>query len=1231
MNGFRTRKVHSREFHVNTKARKKFSFEKSLFTLSGDLIVADLKTARKLSDKINKVRKKEQVTDKIVTPGQVNALGLMHEIFHYVMRYYEEMENPGVFARGVMYLKNKIGDRILTKTLHKYIEEFPPLAVYNNEVTPEEYLQGETEGKPNGEILIEELILLYLENMNPAFTSLKELFDSKPLEDETNYKTIMEETKIFFKSEKEFSLEKLSLLEAFEKVIITNPSNIEAQIGYFYAYWKVILKDNYLNRILSGADLIREDAKLFMQHGEKGTPPVPQFNFDDAKMKAILAALAEGRKGEFDDVDMSYAEHEHYTSDIEWMPKVVMLAKNIFVWLNQLSKKYQQDLYRLDHIPDAELDQLAKWNINALWLIGVWERSNASRKVKQFCGNPEAAPSAYSLYDYVIADQLGGEEAYLILKDKCNRRGIRLASDMVPNHTGIFSRWVLEHPDYFVQSDYPPYPGYSYTGPDLSDDGRYQIRIEDKYYSREDAAVVFQLIENESGRVRYIYHGNDGTNMPWNDTAQLNLLKPVVREALIQMIMHVARKFPIIRFDAAMTLSKKHYQRLWFPQPGTGGAIASRTDYGMTRKEFDGAMPNEFWREVVDRINAEMPETLLLAEAFWLMEGYFVRTLGMHRVYNSAFMHMFMKEENQKYRQLIKNTIDFDPEILKRYVNFMSNPDEETAINQFGKGDKYFGVAIMMITLPGLPMIGHGQIEGYTEKYGMEYYKAYYEEYPDEHLIKRHEYEVFPLLKKRYLFSEVYNFQFYDFVDDFNNVNENVFAFTNKSGNERTLVLYNNSYTETKGFIRHSLGKANKKHHGSDEKEMRYTDICNALELNTNDGWYYILRDHRTKLEYIRSGSELQNNGMRIYIGGYQYYVFLDFEEMHDVNGDLSRLHRELDGNGIPSVKDALYERTLRPLHTAVQTLCSKENVKLLKEAYDILGKKVDINELPDQVGRQVSYVINELVELKDTELSKAKTKDFIHKDYVTFSSLNNHILRLQEENKKADCSLLKKYWVLASSDKQAVYLDLLIMYVLIRRIILELRDSEKEMSGSALYESLLLHKPLWQSIIRLDNNYATVKQEFDLVGVLSSTNGLFVNTDSKTDSEENTDDDEGDYVTRIPAIELLQNKSVKKFIQYNVSEGVAYFNKEAFALLVQWEFSFEVIRMAEDIAFAYMKKEPDSFPIEKALEESVFCSTIIDMCKYADALLQFSDKVGYRYDDMIKEIKSLHKVAHDI
>ncbi len=89
-----------------------------------------------------------------------------------------------------------------------------------------------------------------------------------------------------------------------------------------------------------------------------------------------------------------------------------------------------------------------------------------------------------------------------------------------------------------------------------------------------------------------------------------------------------------------MVLTKRHVQRLWFPLPGTGGSIPGRAENAIPQDEFDALMPHEFGREVVDRVAAVVPGTLLLAEAFWLLEGYFVRTLVMHRVYNSAFMNM---------------------------------------------------------------------------------------------------------------------------------------------------------------------------------------------------------------------------------------------------------------------------------------------------------------------------------------------------------------------------------------------------------------------------------------------------------------------------------------------------------------------------------------------------------------------------------------------------------------
>ena len=221
----------------------------------------------------------------------------------------------------------------------------------------------------------------------------------------------------------------------------------------------------------------------------------------------------------------------------------------------------------------------------------------------------------------------------------------------------------------------------------------------------------------------------------------------------------------------------------------------------MSDEEFNALMPAEFWREVVDRVAIEVPGTLLLAEAFWLLEGYFVRTLGMHRVYNSAFMNMLRDEENAKYRSYLKKTIEFDPDILGRYVNFMSNPDERTAIDQFGDGDKYFGSATVLATIPGLPMFAHGQLEGFIERYGMEFKQAKQNETPKDWLVERHQREIAPLLHNRQLFAGSANFTLYDLWTEHGTVDENVFAYSNRSGDQSALILYNNVYGSTHGTV----------------------------------------------------------------------------------------------------------------------------------------------------------------------------------------------------------------------------------------------------------------------------------------------------------------------------------------------------------------------------------------------------------------------------------------------
>ncbi len=402
------------DFHVSKNSREKFQLDKSLFSIVGDLIIADSYQARLLSDKINSKRKEEGVHDVFVTAGMLNALGLLHEIFHFLIRTYEENENPNVFEKAISHLISKLGNENLQKTLLKFIEEFPPLPVYNNKISAEEYLKGSTENKPNAEIILEELILLNLENINPATSPLEELYSDKGFAAKSNYVNIIDETEKFFLTEKPFGAENLSLIHFLKKPIISNPYNIEGQLDFIREKWGVFIYEKFADLLLKGKDLIYEDVKLFVQHGggEKATPPVPDYKFDQNYFESLKQKVARGEQLSEDENRFYYSEPEKFTADIEWMPKVVMIAKNIFVWLDQLSKKYQREIKRLDQIPDEELDQLARWNFSSLWLIGIWERSIASKKIKQHTGNPEAASSAYSLYDYIIANELGGEDSF---------------------------------------------------------------------------------------------------------------------------------------------------------------------------------------------------------------------------------------------------------------------------------------------------------------------------------------------------------------------------------------------------------------------------------------------------------------------------------------------------------------------------------------------------------------------------------------------------------------------------------------------------------------------------------------------------------------------------------------------------------------------------------------------------------------------------------------------------
>jgi hypothetical protein len=200
----------------------------------------------------------------------------------------------------------------------------------------------------------------------------------------------------------------------------------------------------------------------------------------------------------------------------------------------------------------------------------------------------------------------------------------------------------------------------------------------------------------------------------------------------------------------------------------------------------------------------------------------------------------------------------------------------------------------VLATLPGLPMFGHGQVEGFREKYGMEFRKPKWDETPNDALIAGHDWKIFPLLHRRHLFADVENFFLFDLFTPSGSVDENVFAYSNIHNDERGLVLYHNRFADTKGWIKTSAAYLDKA-----TGDLRQKSLAEALSLPFEG--FVIFKDYVTHLEYIRSCEELWQKGLYVELHAYQHHVFMDWRFVEDERWNDVAI--SLNGAGVESMQ----------------------------------------------------------------------------------------------------------------------------------------------------------------------------------------------------------------------------------------------------------------------------------------------------------------------------------------
>ncbi|MFW6228651.1 MAG: alpha-amylase, partial [Alkalispirochaeta sp.] len=371
-----------REFHVSRSARDTYSFAKETFSLAGHVLFADVKSAREFAMRINTVRRAILHPERSVRAGDVYAMGLIDEIFHYLIGEYLTQYGREQLAELEKQLVDTIGADALERMLRTFAERFPTVDTYRGQTTPDETLSRTIDGISGRHIALEEILVMWVGNRNPAYAPLIELFDEELLAIDTSYREAMKTVQDFFATSPGFGPDDQTLIEMLRAPAIAHPDDLHAQLEYIRTRWASIL-GSFLDRILRSLDVISEETKgRFFGPGE-------------TRVLEYSSAVS----------DEDYAR---FSPDREWMPRAVIIAKSTLVWLDQLSRQYQREIRTLDAIPDGELDELARQGFTGLWLIGLWQRSSASRRIKNLCGNPEAEASAYSLYDYEIADEIGG-------------------------------------------------------------------------------------------------------------------------------------------------------------------------------------------------------------------------------------------------------------------------------------------------------------------------------------------------------------------------------------------------------------------------------------------------------------------------------------------------------------------------------------------------------------------------------------------------------------------------------------------------------------------------------------------------------------------------------------------------------------------------------------------------------------------------------------------------------
>ena len=352
-----------------------------------------------------------------------------------------------------------------------------------------------------------------------------------------------------------------------------------------------------------------------------------------------------------------------------WPSDPAIYELNTGAWLHDVGQRAGNHT-TLATVSPAEWDAVTPSGVDAVWLMGVWERSPAGvalalESADQLASFRSALPdvtdadiigSAYCIRNYETDSRFGSRRGLAAARTALAERGVRLLVDFVPNHVAPDHPWLVGHPEYFVQG----------SADDLTQDPAGFLQVGDAVIAR----------------------GRDPYFPPWADVAQLNGFDPGLRAAAAETLMDIARQADGVRCDMAMLLMNDVFARTW--------------------GERVGAPPGqEYWTEIINAVRAAHPDFLFAAEAYWDLEWDLVQ-LGFDYCYDKRLYDRLVHDEPETIRRHLHADHDYHQHMLR----FLENHDETRAAVEFPPA-KERAAAVAIATLPGATLWHEGQFEGW--------------------------------------------------------------------------------------------------------------------------------------------------------------------------------------------------------------------------------------------------------------------------------------------------------------------------------------------------------------------------------------------------------------------------------------------------------------------------------------------------------------------------------------